>query len=120
MSMMELMGQAEAPPEAAPPGMGGEDPMAALMGSAPAEPPLGGEEVMEEGGEGGGDESTDYQEAIDALTRALNRETTDQQEMAAIQKCIAALQDLLGKNEKMLDSALGTNPQLRKALAGGA
>jgi hypothetical protein len=39
--------------------------------------------------------------------------------MAEIQKCIASIQGLLGKNEKMMDSALGTNPQLRKALAGG-
>ena len=117
MSMMELMGQGGAPP--AP---GGEDPMAALMGAAPggemAPPPgIAEEEAAPE--EDGGDESTDYQSAIDALTAALNRPTTDQQEMAEIQKCIAAIQGLLGKNEKMMDSALGTNPQLRKALAGG-
>jgi hypothetical protein len=116
MSMMELMGQGGAPP--AP---GGEDPMAALMGAAPggemAPPPGIAEE--EAGAEEGGDESTDYQAAIDALSAALNRPTTDQQEMAEIQKCIAAIQGLLGKNEKMMDSALGTNPQLRKALAGG-
>ena len=120
MSMMEMMEMGGGPPPEAPAGPMGEDPMAALMGAAP--PPPGGmeeESVVEEGVEGGGDESSDYQEAIEVLTRALNRETTDQQEMAAIQKCIAALQDLLGKNEKMLDSALGTNPQLRKALAGG-
>lgn len=92
--------------------------MAALMGAAPG----GAPEPEAEGpveGEGGGDESSDYQSAIDALTAALNRPTTDQQEMAEIQKCIASIQGLLGKNEKMLDSALGTNPQLRKALAGG-
>lgn len=107
MSMMDLMQQGAPPDQGAPPE---GDPMAALMGAAPVE----AEGPVEEG-----DESSDYQEAIDILTRALNRPTTDQQEMAAIQKCIAALQDLLGKNEKMMDSALGTNPQLRKALAGG-
>jgi hypothetical protein len=95
--------------------------MAALMGAAPGGDPGAGAPPPEaEGGaESGGDESTDYQEAIDALTSALNRPTTDQQEMAEIQKCIASIQGLLGKNEKMMDSALGTNPQLRKALAGG-
>ena len=121
MSVMDLM--QGAPPEAPPE----ENPMAALMGAAPggadpyaAEAPP--EEAMPEApaaGDEGGDESSDYQTAIDSLTSALNRPTTDQQEMAAIQKCIAAIQDLLGKNEKMMDSALGTNPQLRKALAGG-
>jgi len=129
MSMMDLMAQGGAPPEQAPPEMGEADPMAALMGAAPgpeAAPPgadpYAGTPGPESAGpaEGdGGDESSDYQEAITALTSALNRPTTDQQEMAEIQKCIAAIQGLLGKNEKALDSAMGTSPQLRKALAGG-
>lgn len=122
MSMMDLMQQGGAPPDqGAPPDAGG-DPMAALMGAAPGGDPGAGAPPPEAegGGEGdGGDESSDYQEAISALTSALNRPTTDQQEMAEIQKCIASIQGLLGKNEKMMDSALGTNPQLRKALAGG-
>jgi hypothetical protein len=112
MSMMELMQQGGAPP---PGPEAGGDPMAALMGGAPAPE----EAPVEDAGMEEGDESTDYQSAIDALSAALNRPTTDQQEMAEIQKCIAAIQGLLGKNEKMMDSALGTNPQLRKALAGG-
>jgi hypothetical protein len=117
MSMMDLMQQGAPPDQGAPPPDAGGDPMAALMGGAPeAAPPA---PAGEEGGEDGGDESSDYKEAIDVLSRALSRPTTDEQEMAEIQKCIAALQGLLGKNEKMLDSALGTNPQLRKALAGG-
>jgi hypothetical protein len=126
---MDLMAQGGAPPEEAPPEMGAADPMAALMGAAPgpeAAPPgadpYAGTPGPESAGpaEGdGGDESSDYQDAITALTSALNRPTTDQQEMAEIQKCIAAIQGLLGKNEKALDSAMGTSPQLRKALAGG-
>jgi hypothetical protein len=123
MSMMDLMQQGGAPPDAPPedPYAGGApsgDPMSALMGAAPGGAPE--EAPPEEGApDDGGDESSDYQSAIDALTSALNRPTTDQQEMAEIQKCIASIQGLLGKNEKMMDSALGTNPQLRKALAGG-
>lgn len=135
-SIMDLMQQGGPPPAdpnapptpdpyagAAPPGDSaqGGDPMSALMAAAPggADPNAAPAAPGEEGGESGGDESSDYQEAIDVLTRALNRPTTDQQEMAEIQKCIASIQGLLGKNEKMMDSALGTNPQLRKALAGG-
>jgi hypothetical protein len=71
-------------------------------------------------GEDGGDETSDYQEALESLQRAASRPTTDQQETAKIQKCIAAIQDLLAANEKMVDSTLGTSPNLRKALAGGA
>jgi len=135
MSMMDLMAQGGAPPDQAPPpDPGAGNPMAALMGAAPgpeaapggaappgADPYAGTPGPESEGpAQGdGGDESSDYQDAITALTSALNRPTTDQQEMAEIQKCIAAIQGLLGKNEKALDSAMGTSPQLRKALAGG-
>jgi hypothetical protein len=117
MSMMDLMGGA--PPEEAPPPEMGGDPMAALMGAAPgaAAPPEA--PVEEAPAEGGDDETTRYKNAISELQAALEMPTTDEQEMAEIQKCIASLQGLLGKNEKMLDSALGTSPQLRKALAGG-
>lgn len=133
MSMMDLMQQGGAPPDqgAPPPDPNAGGGIAALMAQAPgqappsdpSQDPYAGTPGPDQGGGGqgggGGDESSDYQDAITALTSALNRPTTDQQEMAEIQKCIAAIQGLLGKNEKAMDSALGTNPQLRKALAGG-
>jgi hypothetical protein len=119
MSIMDPS-QGGAPPEMPPPPeLGGGNPMAALMGAPPPgmAPPPGIAE--EEASPEEGDETSDVQEAIEALKRAIDRPTTDQQEMAVYQTCIANLQKQMGKNESMLDNALGTNPQLRKALAGG-
>jgi hypothetical protein len=104
--------------------------MSALMAQAPGGPPPGPDtenpaDTSAEGGQeeptggGDGDETSIYQQMIDLGQQALSLPTVDAIEAADLQKCISALQNLLAKNQKAVDSALGTSPQLRKALASG-
>jgi hypothetical protein len=102
--------------------------MSALMAQAPggapppdpSQDPSGGAPPPDQGGGGGdGDETSIYQQMIDLGQQALSLPTVDAIEAADLQKCISALQNLLAKNQKAVDSALGTSPQLRKALASG-